>query len=85
LNALPTHQKQLARFALAGALRQANELELKWPDGDKERHTAWVHADEAKGGEAIGVRLNDEAMVVLQEERGKHRERVFTFKGRPLG
>jgi integrase len=24
-------------------------------------------------------------MAVLQEEKGKHRERVFTFKGRPLG
>ena len=29
--------------------------------------------------------LNDEAMAVLQEEKGKHPERVFTYKGRPLG
>jgi len=47
--------------------------------------TAWVHAGQAEGGEAIGVPLNDEAMAVLQEEKDKHRERVFTFKGRPLG
>ena len=43
------------------------------------------HADEAKSGEAIGVPLSDEAMAVQQEEKGKHRERVFTFKSRPLG
>ena len=49
-----------------------------------ERRTAWVHADEVKGGDAIGVPLNDEAMAVL-DEKGKHPERVFTYKGRPLG
>ncbi len=85
LDALPTHQKQLTRFALATGLRQANVLALKWPDVDIERRTAWVHADEAKGGEAIGVPLNDEAVAVLREELGKHPLRVFTFNGRPLG
>jgi len=60
-------------------------LELKWSDVDVDRRTAWIHADEAKGGEAIGVPLNDEAMDVLREEFGKHPLRVFTFKGRPLG
>jgi integrase len=85
LDALPTHQRQLTRFALATGLRQANVLGLKWSDVDMDRRTAWVHADEAKGGEAIGVPLNDDAMAVLREEKGTHPERVFTFKGRPLG
>jgi integrase len=76
LDALPTHQKQLTRFALATGLRQANVLGLKWSDVDMERRTAWVHADEAKGGEAIGVPLNDEAVAVLREELGKHPLRV---------
>jgi hypothetical protein len=35
-------------------------------------------------GEAIGVPLNDDAMAVLSEEKGKHPERVFTCKGRPI-
>ncbi len=48
------------------------------------RRTAWVHADEANGGEAIGVPLNDDAMAVLDKEKGKHPDRVFTYKGRPL-
>ena len=29
--------------------------------------------------------LNDEAMAVLNEEKGKHPARVFTYKGIPLG
>jgi integrase len=45
---------------------------------DMERRTAWVHADEAKDGEAIGVPLNDDALAVLREELGKHPLRVFT-------
>lgn len=51
---------------------------------DLARRTVWVHADEAKGCEAIGVSLNDEALAVLHAEMGKHPERVFTFRGRPL-
>ena len=85
LQALPTHQRQPARFALATGLRQANVLRLEWSDVDLGRRTAWVHADEAKGREAIGVPLNDEAMAVLRDEQGKHQVRVFTFRGRPLG
>ena len=72
LSALPPHQRQLARFALATGLRQANVLELQWSAVDPGRRTAWLHGDEAKGGEAIGVPLNDDAMAVLNEEKGKH-------------
>jgi len=82
--ALPPHQRQLARFALATGLRQANVLGMRWTDVDLKRRTAWVHADEAKGGTAIGVPLNDEAIAVLREEIGKHGERVFTYKRRPV-
>jgi integrase len=85
LNALPPHQRQLARFALATGLRQANVLNLQWSAVDLGRRTAWVHGDEAKGGEAIGVPLNDDAMAVLIEGKVKHTDHVFTYKGRPLG
>ena len=50
---------------------------------DLGRRTAWVHGDEAKGGEAIGVPLNDDAMAVLNEEKGKHPDRVFTSRADP--
>jgi len=84
LAALAPHQRQLMRFALATGLRQSNVLHLKWSQVDLERRTAWIHADEAKAREAIGVPLNDEAMAVLREERGKHPTSVFTFHHRPL-
>jgi integrase len=84
LQALPPHQRQLARFALATGLRQANVLGMRWSAVDLERRTAWVHADEAKGGIAIGVPLNDAAIAVLREEIGKHDDYVFTFRRRPL-
>jgi integrase len=84
LHALPPHQRQLARFALATGLRHANVLGMRWSDVDLDRRTAWVNADEAKGGTAIGVPLNDEAIAVLCEEIGKHHDYVFTFRRRPL-
>src|SRR5207302_10757151 len=68
LHALPPHKRQLTRFALATGLRQANVLGMRWSDVDLDRRTAWVHADEAKGGTAIGIPLNDEAIAVLCEE-----------------
>jgi len=84
LQALAPHQRQLVRFALATGLRQANVLHLQWSQVDLARRTAWIHADEAKAGEAIGVPLNDEAMAVLREELGKHPTAVFTFRRRPV-
>ena len=41
-------------------------------------------ASSFKGGTAIGVPLNDEAMAVLHEEIGQHRDYVFTYRHRPL-
>ena len=84
LQALAPHQRQLMRFALATGLRQSNVLHLKWSQVDLERRTAWIHADEAKGREAIGVPLNEEAMAVLRDELGKHKDAVFTYHRKPL-
>ena len=81
---LPTHQSNLARFALATGLRHANVLGMRWNQIDTDRHVAWVHPDEAKARKAIAVPLNTDAMVVLQAQRGKHKEYVFTYKGNPI-
>jgi len=64
---------------------QANVLGPQRSALDMERRTAWIHADEAKGGEAIGVSLNDAAVAVLRKDKGKHLKCEFTFKGKPLG
>ena len=45
---------------------------------------AWIHPDESKSGNAIGVPLNKEAKEVLSQLIGKHTDFVFTYKGKPV-
>lgn len=81
---LPEHQRDMATFALATGLRQANVLELEWSQVDLQRSVAWIHGDQAKAGRDIHVSLNETALVVLRKQIGKHPERVFTFRGKPI-
>ena len=81
---LPQHLRDMAAFSLASGLRAANVTGLRWSAVDLDRRLAWVHPDEAKARRAIPVPLNGEAVAVLQKQIGKHREVVFTFKGKPI-
>lgn len=81
---LPQHLRDMASFSLASGLRAANVTGLRWSAVDLDRRLAWVHPDEAKARRAIPVPLNGEAVAVLQKQIGKHREVVFTFKGKPV-
>jgi integrase len=81
---LPTHLADMMRFSLATGLRESNVTGLRWDQVDLGRRVAWIHADEAKAGRAIGVPLNSDAVLVLQRWVGGHPERVFTFKGKPV-
>ena len=79
---LPQHLGDMATFSLASRLRAANVTGLCWSAVDLDRRLAWVHPDEAKARKAISVSLNGEAISILQKQIGKHREIVFTFKGK---
>jgi integrase len=81
---LPEHQQALVTFALATGLRQANVLKLEWSQVDMERRVAWIHADQAKAGKDIHVSLNETALTVLRKQLGKHPQRVFTLRGKPI-
>lgn len=81
---LPTHQRDVVLFALATGLRQGNVVRLEWSQVDLARGVAWIYADQAKGGRDIHVSLNSTALEVLSRQVGKHPERVFTFRGRPI-
>ena len=81
---LPPHLADMARIALATGLRAANIAGMRWDQVDLERRMAWVHPDQAKARRAIPVPLNGEAIAVLQKQLGKHRERVFTYRGKPV-
>ncbi len=84
LRELPKHQQALVLFSLATGLRQKNVLHLKWANVDLQRHHAWVDASHSKNRKPIAVPLNQTAMQVLEEQRGKHPEFVFTYFGKPL-
>lgn len=81
---LPEHLGDMAAFSLASGLRAANVTGLRWSAVDLDRRLAWVHPDEAKARRAIPVPLNGEAVAILQKQIGKHRDVVFTFKGKPV-
>lgn len=78
--------EQAARFTLATGLRENNVLELEWSQVDLKRRTAFLHADQMKNREALGVRLNEGAMAVLSERRGIDKRWVFSneWSGKPL-
>jgi len=82
---LPAHQRDVVVFALATGLRQSNVLGLEWSHVDLAAGHAWVGAGQSKNGKPIAVPLNATALQVLRRQLGKHRERVFTYAGKPLG
>nr|WP_165786496.1 site-specific integrase [Mixta theicola] len=46
-------------------------LRLTW------KKIAWMHPDETKAGNAIGIPLNETACQILEKQRGKHKRWVF--------
>lgn len=85
IDALPDWVAQMARFALATGLRQSNVFRLEWRQIHLKRRVAWIEADQAKAGEAIGVPLYSGSMEVLERQRGKHPTRVFLDNtGQPM-
>lgn len=84
LDELPTHLRDMALFALLTGLRQANVLGLEWGKVDLERGHAWVASSASKNRRPISVPLNQDAIAVLLRQVGKHPQRVFTYKGKPI-
>lgn len=84
LKELPPHLQAMAAFSLCTGLRQANVKQLRWAQVDMQRGFAWIEAHEAKGGKAIPVPLTPDALTILRERVGEHREYVFTYRGEPI-
>ena len=83
LGELKEHQREAVIFAAATGLRQANVIKLEWSQVNLEAATAWIYADQAKGGRDIHVSLNATALAVLERQVCKHPVRVFTYRGQP--
>jgi hypothetical protein len=84
LRELPEHQREMVLFALATGLRQGNVVKLEWPQVNLDLCHAWVLGTQSKNRRPISVPLNDIAMGVLQRQTGKHPQRVFTYRGKPI-
>ncbi|MFP1891033.1 site-specific integrase [Lonsdalea quercina] len=80
IDELPPHMKQVVTFALATGLRRSNIIDLEWSQIDLTRRMAWIHPENAKGGKAIGVALNDTSCDVLRGQIGKHHRWVFVHE-----
>ncbi|MCW9717389.1 tyrosine-type recombinase/integrase [Avibacterium sp. 21-599] len=81
---LPEHLKAIVQFAILTGLRMSNITQLKWSQIDLPKKLAWVNSDESKTGNSIGIPLNDKAIEVIITQFGKHKENVFTYKGKPV-
>ena len=81
---LPKHLRDMAEFSLLTGLRQRNVTHLEWSQVDLKRRTAWIHADQAKGRQPIGVPLSSAAWAVLRRRRGESERWVFPYEGRAL-
>lgn len=80
--ACPEHLAALVRFALATGCRASEITGLEWNRVDLERRTAWIN--QTKNGTPRGVPLNNDAIAVLERQRGKHPQYCFTYKDEPI-
>lgn len=83
-HALPVHLKGPAAFALATGLRQANVTFLEWNRVDLRRRVVWVEAPDTKGKAPLGVPLSDDAVAILECQRGENDRWVFPYRGKPM-
>jgi integrase len=81
---LPDHLKAMVLFTLETGLRRSNVAMLEWSQVDTERHTAWIHPDQAKARKAISVPLTETAISVIRQQVGKSPKYVFTYHGNPV-
>lgn len=84
LGELPEHQRSTVLFALATGLRLSNVVRLEWAQVNLALRHAWVRGSQSKNRSPIAIPLNDLAIEVLQQQIGKHSERVFTYRGKPF-
>jgi integrase len=78
----PPHLAAIVRFALSTGCRAGEITNLEWDRVDLARKTAWLN--ETKNGTPRGVPLNKDAVIVLEEQLGKHERCCFTYEGKPI-
>lgn len=86
--ALPLHLRRMALFAVNTGCRDQEICKLRWEWEMKipELNTSVfiIPGVGVKNGEDRLIVLNKTAQSVIEEVRGQHCERVFTYNGRPV-
>lgn len=81
---LPEHVRNMASFSLCTGLRQANVLGLLWTSVDLDSRALWVDSVDTKSKKSLSVPLSDSAVKIIELQKGKHKEFVFTYNGKPV-
>jgi integrase len=84
LTHLPKHTAELARFAVATGIRRSNITGLTWDRVNTDEKFAYIPGSQAKAKRGIPVPLNDDALAVLERQKGRHEKYVFVFRGKPI-
>jgi len=85
--ALPEHLRKMALFAVNTGCRDQEVCQLRWAWEMKvpSVNSVFIIPDEfVKNGEDRLVVLNNTAREVIERQRGKHSEFVFTYRSKPV-
>lgn len=78
------YMQYMIMFSLATGLRQNNVLNLKWEQIDLKKRIAWIHPDETKNSQALGVPLNQLALQILALQQHTTPFVFTNSKGQPV-
>jgi integrase len=84
LRELPEHLQVMVRFALNTGLREKELTRLKWSEENRKLGVFVLAGERTKNGEDRIVPLNRTARAIIEAQRGRHDEFVFTFNGEPV-
>jgi integrase len=83
LGLFPPHTRGMMIMALATGMRRSNVTGMEWSRVDQKRGTYYVPASNVKGRKkGLPVKLNADAIAILEEWKGKHERYVFCFRRR---
>lgn len=87
--ALPAHLKQMALFAVNTGCRDQEVCKLRWDwevtlPSMPHAVMFMIPGELVKNGDDRLVICNNFAKEVIEKERGKHPENVFTYQGKPM-
>lgn len=84
LNELPVHLQTMVIFALNTGLRETELTQLRWCEENIKLGVFVLPGNRTKNSEDRVVPLNQTAKSIIEAQRGKNPEYVFTFKGEPV-